>query len=379
MRVFVYEHLSSGALAGQPGAESLRREGWAMLSTVLADLARCPDVQPLTLVEASLVKLHAAVSCREMYAVQPDAAERQFRQLARTADFTLVIAPEFDDLLEKCCRWTLDEGSRLLGPSPDSVRLTGDKLALADHLRRQGVPTPPTAPCVGDDPPWPYPVVCKPRYGAGSQHTLRVNNRDEYAAFRNCLSGETGSLRECIVQPFVPGRSASVAFLAGPQQRIALPACEQCLSGDGYFRYLGGWVPLAPESRLQPAKARTSARAQSLAERAAQAVNGLTGYLGVDLVLGEADDGSGDAVIEINPRLTTSYVGLRRLVCGNLMRALLDLAHGRCLEPLEWNDGLVRFYPDGRIVRFYPDGRIDLVRFYSDGRIVRFYPDGRIE
>jgi predicted ATP-grasp superfamily ATP-dependent carboligase len=278
--------------------------------------------------------------------------EAVFRRIARSADFTLVIAPEFDGLLEERCRWAVAEGSRLLGPSPDAVRLTADKLQLAEHLRRHDVPTPLTTRCVDDDPPWHYPVICKPRFGAGSQHTLRVQNREGYIDFQERIRGETSSLRKCVVQPLIPGRPASVTFLAtdgeasakphaaGRNERFALPACEQYLSGDGRFCYLGGRVPLEPA--LQN-------RAQDLARRAAQAVEGLTGYFGVDLVLGESANGSDDVVIEINPRLTTSYVGLRQLTPGNLMQTLLDLVLGRCPEPLQWYDKRVRFHPDGRI------------------------------
>jgi predicted ATP-grasp superfamily ATP-dependent carboligase len=59
-------------------------------------------------------------------------------------------------------------------------------------------------------------------------------------------------------------------------------------------------------------------RARDLAWRAISAVPGLSGYVGVDLVLGETD-----VAIEINPRLTTSYVGYRALARFNLAQALL--------------------------------------------------------
>jgi predicted ATP-grasp superfamily ATP-dependent carboligase len=47
------------------------------------------------------------------------------------------------------------------------------------------------------------------------------------------------------------------------------------------------------------------------------------GYLGVDLVLGDDPSGADDRVIEINPRLTTSYVGLRAAALCNLAEAML--------------------------------------------------------
>jgi predicted ATP-grasp superfamily ATP-dependent carboligase len=70
------------------------------------------------------------------------------------------------------------------------------------------------------------------------------------------------------------------------------------------------------------------------------------GWLGIDLILGEADDGSQDYVIEINPRLTTSYVGLRALSNTNLAQAMLDVALGH--EPhLNWKPGKVTWSADG--------------------------------
>jgi predicted ATP-grasp superfamily ATP-dependent carboligase len=57
-----------------------------------------------------------------------------------------------------------------------------------------------------------------------------------------------------------------------------------------------------------------------------------TGYVGVDLILGGDPDGHEDAVIEINPRLTTSYVGLRAVAEQNLAEQMLRVAHGATAE-----------------------------------------------
>jgi predicted ATP-grasp superfamily ATP-dependent carboligase len=346
MRVFVYEHLCSGALAGQSGAGSLRREGLAMLEAALIDLARCPGVVVCTLVEEGLVgRLRSGMSCWEIYPVEAFAGELHFRHLARGADFTLVIAPEFGDLLADRCAWALAESSRLLGPTPDAVRLTGDKLALATHLRQRGVPV--VELWRAGDPgdraltrPARLPVVCKPRFGAGSQHTLKVEDAEGYRRYVEDRERAGDALGEAVFGPWVPGLPASVSFLAGPGGCIALPAAKQTLSSEGRFRYLGGRVPLAPP--LQE-------RAQCLATRAVRAVPGLAGWFGVDVVLGPDEDGDEDVVIEINPRLTTSYVGLRQLARGNLMEALLQTMQGRDVGELGWHDRTVRFGANGSI------------------------------
>ncbi|MFL5341148.1 MAG: hypothetical protein ACJ8F7_13455, partial [Gemmataceae bacterium] len=53
------------------------------------------------------------------------------------------------------------------------------------------------------------------------------------------------------------------------------------------------------------------------------------------------------AVIEINPRLTTSYIGLRELAETNLAEVMLRLAEGREPPPIRWRPGTVEFTSDG--------------------------------
>src|SRR4029079_326018 len=111
------------------------------------------------------------------------------------------------------------------------------------------------------------------------------------------------------LESYVPGLAASVALLCAPVGRIRLALCKQRISEDGRLRYLGGELPLS---------AGLAERARTLANRAVAAMPAAIGYVGVDLVLGREPDGSADAVIEINPRLTTSYVGLRTAATMNM-------------------------------------------------------------
>jgi predicted ATP-grasp superfamily ATP-dependent carboligase len=329
MRVFVYEYCCARA-----GDGPLRAEGWAMLSAGLADLARCPGVRPVTLVAPDLAPAVTALSERLTAYPAAGGEEQLFRQLAGEADYSLVIAPEFDGLLSERCRWVEEANGRLLGPSAEGVRRTADKLGLARHWQECGVPTPPAIPLETSSPaPFPFPLVCKPRDGAGSLATFLVKGGQELAACPARARAE-GWHGELILQPYAPGLPASVAFLAGPGRLLALPGARQRLSVGGRLRYRGGALPLAPE---------LDRRARRLAERAAGSVPGLRGYFGLDLVLGEAADGSADVAIEINPRLTTSYVGLRELARFNLMGALLAVVAGGDPPAWDWAGGPVDF------------------------------------
>jgi len=85
-----------------------------------------------------------------------------------------------------------------------------------------------------------------------------------------------------------------------------------------------------------------------LAKRAIAAIPGLWGYVGIDVVLTQR----GPVVLEVNPRLTTSYAGLRAALDINPARLVLDLLDereqpftpipgGRAIE-VSVRDGMVR-------------------------------------
>ena len=302
--VFVYEHVTATS-ATQVHPPSLLAEARAMRDAVAADLAAVPGVRVL--------------------------AGDDFDAAAR-ADSALVIAPESDGILERLARRVVAAGGRLLGPSADAIRLTADKCALAERLHRAGIATPTTV-ALADAARLGYPQVWKPRDGAGSQATFFVASPAEGEGIR----GELDWPGPMIAQEFVAGVAASVAFLVGPDALVPLVPCRQLLSRDGRFAYLGGETPLAPA---------LAKRAERVASAAAHAVSGLLGYVGVDVVLG--GDGR-DFVVEINPRLTTSYVGLRALAETNLVATMLAVAAGDSFEPIRWRAGRVAFRADGTV------------------------------
>ena len=315
-RILLYEFVHAEgwrALGWDPPAESLRREGAAMLAAVSEDFSQLGDIELLV-------------------------ADSSFNH--PTADWTLVIAPETDGALYRLCNEVERSGGRLLGPSPEFIRITSDKRATAELLAAARVPVPRGRVLPAGTPlprGFEYPAVLKPVDGAGSQDTWLVESFDAPSGRTDLPSNQQPRRLE----EFCPGTPTSVAFLCGPSGRVALLPCSQELSTDGRFQYQGGTVP------LEPAMAR---RAIALADRALAALPAADGYIGVDLILGDDIDGQGDRVIEVNPRMTTSYVGLRALCRHNLARAMLQSAIGIVPE-LSWSDQSVKFGADGTVRR----------------------------
>ena len=106
------------------------------------------------------------------------------------------------------------------------------------------------------------------------------------------------------------------------------------------MQYVGGRVPLVSE---------LVDRATELGRRAVAAVPGLRGFVGVDLILG-ADD----RVVEINPRLTTSYIGLRHLTRDNLAACWLSILRGDDVAAPSWSDGELVFSSRGEVRAMVP-------------------------
>lgn len=259
--------------------------------------------------------------------------QRVFQELACRANYTLIIAPEFDGILLDRCLLAESLNVRLLSPSSDFIRVAADKCETAARLWANKVPAPSgqafnamTLSRVR------FPAIIKPRFGAGSDGVQFVESIEQ----ARCASDAELPLR---IEEFCNGTPASVSILCGKDRKFALRPCLQRVSSDGSFQYLGGELPLPPN---------LAERARRLATAAVQALPQTTGFVGVDVVLGDQIDGSGDRVIEINPRLTTSYVGLRAASNANLAQAMLNLALGNDPQ-LSFSSAPVKFNSSGEI------------------------------
>jgi len=336
MQIFVYEFITSGgmwSLGGKPEG-SLLTEGQAMLSAVVED-ALSIGMEPIVIRDSRLIG-GLPDGCQIVEVANIAEHQEAFASFAAGADFTLLIAPEFEGWLLKLARVAVDLQANLLSPDPTFIALASDKQATADRLLRQKVPVPRgvTLEPFDKPPKAPYPAVLKPNDGAGSQSIRVVNKLTEAKKWMEASPPWTWRFEK-----LHPGTAASISILSGLGEPIALPPCKQTLSGDGSFLYLGGEAPL-PEQLAE--------RARTLGLAAVRAMPKTTGLIGIDLVLGGEEDGSQDVVIEVNPRLTTSYVGLRALCEQNLLQATIDAVEGREVI-LSFRNERLEFDPDGAV------------------------------
>lgn len=303
-----------------------------MVGALAADLQRIPDCKVTVLRDPRVVQLSAGAS-DVVEVLSRFSHDEEIERLSAEADATILIAPEFDSILLKTARRVAGAGGKLISPSVEFIRLAANKQRTCETLHSASVPVSPGRLLESDEPlpaDFTYPAVVKPLDGAGSQDTYFVRDAHDpppaYAWPRR-------------LERYAPGMAASVATLCGPAGNVTLMPCSQRISEDGRLRYLGGQLPLTPG---------LAERAKSLAERALAAMPAAVGYVGVDLVLGREPDGSEDVVIEVNPRLTTSYVGLRAAARSNLAESMWRIAQGES-QAVEFSDRAIEFDSSGNV------------------------------
>jgi hypothetical protein len=306
-----------------------------MLQAILVDLRRIPDCDVVTTWDRRLGEFLLGQIESVVVDSLKDEAD-QFRRLASEADFSLVIAPEFDSILADRRRLIDETAGHWPGCTVEAIELCSDKWALFEHLNRHQIPTVPTSlwdpsvlPSLSESP-----CVIKPRDGAGSSGIRVIEHpADIPTAIVSRKSDQH------VIQPCIAGRAISVAVLCashGANVEI-FPTAEQHLSHDGQFRYLGGRLPITTSADHE---------IEELVRQACHSLPGLNGYVGFDLILPD-NAPQQPLIVEINPRLTTSYSGYRQLTDENLAVRMLhpDATRG----PISWKSTSVEWMSAGRV------------------------------
>ena len=271
------------------------------------------------------------------------------RDWASRSDASLMIAPETDGCLEQRARWIEQAGGRSLGCHSDAIHLTANKPRCNTWLRDHGVPAvlgQTLNPRDGLPPTARYPAILKPIDGAGCLHTYEVPSPDQFPE-------EALELDLAVLEPDLPGETLSGVLMVDRSKCAQLIGIgrQSIVRERRRLAYNGGTFPIAwdgPEDVLR---------------RAIDVIPGRQGVFGVDFLWNPVERTI--IVIEINPRPTTSLVGLTGLLPpGRLAKAWLS-----CTRPWYETEPTHPSEPLANLAREVSRHTTHPVEFAPDGRI----------
>ncbi|MDM0103502.1 ATP-grasp domain-containing protein [Variovorax sp. J22R24] len=306
-RIFVYEYLSGG---GEMAPGELLAMGQSMRDAIMADLLRLENLA----LSVATCKLASPVP-EPARPVTPRDGESAFDFVARQADahdLAWVVAPETDGLLARLHR-CVDPG-RWLGCEGPAIELATRKRMTLMTLAEAGIATPLAFEHEPDTTRW----VVKPDDGAGAVAT-RLHH--DAAAAVDDWSARSRAGNPMAIEPWVEGAALSLSLLCGRKRCELLSINRQHLDIDeqGLLSFR------SVEVNVMPLNDPRAAALGGLAARVHQTVQGLRGFVGIDLVWHER---RGPVVIEINPRVTSAYVGLSRSLGRNLAAEVIATRDG---------------------------------------------------
>ena len=298
----MFEYITGGGFNRQELPDSLAGEGSLMRNALLDNLMRINSLDITVMRDWRLEELPGV----DNVIIRPehDVIE-EFVRLVKQADLVWPVAPEFDGILQNLCQKVEALGKILLTSASTAVAIAGNKFKTYELLKRHQISTVPTR--MLDNSYSPGEWMVKPVDGVGCSDSYVIANRQDFARLE---------LRKdaYIIQPHLQGAKTSLSCLFKQGSGWLICANLQC------FEFINRQYHLAeivvnhhPDPGLY----------QPLIIEIARALPELWGYVGIDLI--ENDQ---TWVLEINPRLTTSFVGIYDALGINIAEAVLRLLHG---------------------------------------------------
>jgi len=302
----VFEFISGGGFNQQTLPESLAKEGSLMLQAVLDDFAKLRQIKITVMLDWRFVdRINSHYATTDIIKPEQDYQQR-FLQLAQQADAIWPIAPESDGILQQLCQTVTDLGKILLTSNAAAVALAGNKYLSYQRLCQYKIATVNTHLLnafrftTGE---W----LVKPVDGVGCQDSYIINNETDLAKL-------VGSPENYLIQPHLQGQKTSLSCLCKQGRAWLLSVNIQHFAIENQQYQL---------TSITVNQSSQHSRYQPLCQAVAAAMPDLWGYVGIDLIETRDDI----LVLEINPRLTTSFTGINRALGINVAEQVLRLLH----------------------------------------------------
>ena len=302
MNILIFEYITGGGLIGETLPSSLVSEGDLMLNAVVDDFTELANVKVLR-----DYRLSSSKNVKDIFLVN---AERGYGQLIDEMedqiDALLIIAPESDAILASLCKKYSGRDFTLLNSAVDSIELVGNKLNTYLYFQSKNIAQIPTYEICNMHSVGKGKVIIKSKDGVGCENLYIFESISQADVKLKAMARDN-----YIAQPYVQGQSASLSLLCWNGKCLLLSANIQNIN------------EVAGSLELKQCVVNRLDRNQFIgfSDHLINAMPGLKGYIGVDILITENEI----LLVEINPRLTTSYAGLKAALGVNPAELILKM------------------------------------------------------
>ncbi len=307
MKILIFEYICGGGFCSETLPNTLVQEGLLMLNALVNDLTILEEYSITTLVDWRF--LNNFDSSIEIIPVEKETnILATFKSALRFVDAVWLIAPETEQILFNFSQIAESSNKILLSSPSLAIAQTADKWQSYQYLFSHQIPTVTTAILTKNSLVNSQQKVIKARDGIGCENNFIVNSQEEFIS----LITQFEQPNDYIIQPFIEGKNLSISalFKQGKAQLLCVNH-QQIEIINQQFKLLGCEVNYQIE--LAPF--------QRLLNQIAMAFPKLWGYVGIDLI----QQAQQLIVLEINPRLTSSYAGINSALGINVAAEVLKL------------------------------------------------------
>ena len=328
--IFIFEFVSGGGFNQVEIPSSLFCEGYAMLRTIIEDFKNL-GFHITTLLDSRIEFLSHYMKADVIKSVELEEDYlKKYIDCVGDSNYCFVIAPESSSILYNLTKIVNKNKKKLLSIDLNGVRLGSSKLETYKFFIANEMSTPKSyrIPLKGCDLDLDFilqkfdqlnrAIVIKPDDGVGSELIFYFERKDDISQFFESSNKIKNTSRKFILQEYIEGDPMSVSiFKYQPLEKFGendpkiLSINAQNIQINDPTKdsvYLGGSTPVEQFGQI---KTQIEGVLRSVD------LSSLNGYFGIDFVK-KADNSL--SFIEINPRLTTSYVGIRNVLEFNPMK-----------------------------------------------------------
>ena len=297
-KILIYEYITGGGLINEDLTSTLLHEATLISSYIYQE---CEKSQYF---EYDYFQDYRIKDNHFKKAIKIKSHEEIFNiPLLKKYDYILPIAPEIDLNLFHYAKFLEKHKFNFILSDSKTIKLLSDKLLFYKECKKNNIPTIKTSLLIDQLKQHNKIFLVKDRYGAGCSYIKIIKK----------FSDVENNNFDKIVQPYINGEHYSLCLFFNKNNYNLLTINKQKLEIDAHNMMKLVTLHINVSHHFHP-------KITSLIFLIMKSFPGLRGYVGIDIIIHKGKI----FVVEINPRVTTSFIGIYETIGVNIIDLIIN-------------------------------------------------------